>query len=90
MRAIFKSVWVRKLTGKLGVPCNRRLRVRGSPHPFNYVADLSLPAAESNAFRSQSDFPNFACYNFCKTNRAIRMTPAQAAGVEKKDAKGKK
>jgi IS1 family transposase len=25
---------------------------------------------------------NFAYYNFCKTNRAIRMTPAQAAGVE--------
>jgi IS1 family transposase len=25
---------------------------------------------------------NFACYNFCKTNRAIRMTPAQAAGIE--------
>jgi IS1 family transposase len=25
---------------------------------------------------------NFAYYNFCKTNRAIRMTPAQAAGIE--------
>src|SRR5882762_426363 len=25
---------------------------------------------------------NFAYYNFCKTNKAIRMTPAQAAGVE--------
>ena len=25
---------------------------------------------------------NFAYYNFCKTHRAIRMTPAQAAGVE--------
>src|SRR5277367_6197141 len=33
MRAKFKSVWVRKLIGKLGVPYNRRLRVRGSPHP---------------------------------------------------------
>jgi hypothetical protein len=28
MRVIFKSVWVRKLIGKLGVPYNRRLRVR--------------------------------------------------------------
>jgi IS1 family transposase len=26
---------------------------------------------------------NFAYYNFCKTNRAIRITPAMAAGVEK-------
>jgi hypothetical protein len=25
---------------------------------------------------------NFAYYNFCKTHGAIRMTPAQAAGVE--------
>jgi hypothetical protein len=33
MRAIFKSFWVRKLIGKLGVPYNRRLGVRGSPHP---------------------------------------------------------
>jgi hypothetical protein len=29
MRANFKSFWVRKLIGKLGVPYNRRLRVRG-------------------------------------------------------------
>src|SRR5208283_4763105 len=53
--AIFKSVWVRRLIGKPGVPYNRRLRVRGSPHPLNYDAGLSLPAAESNAFRIQSD-----------------------------------
>ena len=25
---------------------------------------------------------NFAYYNFCKSHKAIRMTPAQAAGVE--------
>ncbi len=25
---------------------------------------------------------NFAYYNFCKSHLAIRMTPAQAAGVE--------
>jgi hypothetical protein len=25
---------------------------------------------------------NFAYYNFCKINRAIRMTPAMAAGIE--------
>ena len=33
MRVKLKSVWVRKLIGKLGVPYNRRLGVRGSPHP---------------------------------------------------------
>jgi hypothetical protein len=57
MRAIFKSYWVRKLIGKLGVPYNRRLRVRGSPHPNDYDAGLSLAAAESNAFRNQSGLP---------------------------------
>ena len=25
---------------------------------------------------------NFAYYNFCKTHSSLRMTPAQAAGVE--------
>ena len=58
MRAIFKSVWVRKLIGKLGVPYNRRLRVRGSPHPNDYDAGLSLAAAESNAFRIHTDLPS--------------------------------
>jgi len=58
MRAIFQSVWVRKLIGKLGVPYNRRLGVRGSSHPLVYDADLSLPAAESNAFRIQSPLPS--------------------------------
>ena len=58
MRAIFKPIWVRKLIGKLGVPYNRRLPVRGWPHPLNYEADLSLPAAESNAFRIQSPLPS--------------------------------
>jgi hypothetical protein len=53
--AIFKSFWVRKLIGKLGVPYNRRLRVRGSPHLHDYDCDLSLAAAESNAFRIHSD-----------------------------------
>src|SRR5437899_1958078 len=50
--------WVRKLIGKLGVPYNRRLRVRGSSHPLNQRScdvGLSVPAAESNAFRIQSD-----------------------------------
>jgi hypothetical protein len=46
--------WVRKLIGKLGVPYNRRLGVRGSSHPLFYEAGLSLPAAESNAFRAHS------------------------------------
>ena len=55
MCAIFKFSWVRRLIGKPGVPYNRRLRVRGSPHPLFYDAGLSLAAAESNAFRIQSD-----------------------------------
>jgi hypothetical protein len=25
---------------------------------------------------------NFTYYNFCKSNLAVRMTPAQAAGIE--------
>lgn len=61
MRAIFKPYWVRKLIGKLGVPYNRRLRVRGSPHPLNYDAGLSLAAAESNAFRIHAVLVSFAC-----------------------------
>jgi hypothetical protein len=47
--------WVRKLIGKLGVPYNRRLGVRGSSHPLNYDFELSLAAVESNAFRNHSD-----------------------------------
>src|ERR1700685_3563418 len=57
LRTIFIYNWVRKLIGKLGVPYNRRLRVRGSPHPLFYDADLSLPAADSNAFRIHLDLP---------------------------------
>jgi hypothetical protein len=67
MRAIFKSVWVRKLIGKLGVPYNRRLRVRGSPHPLFYDADLSLAAAEILIFyRQQTLFCDchFGLHNF--------------------------
>jgi hypothetical protein len=60
MRAIFQSFWVRKLIGKLGVPYNRRLRVRGSPHPFDYDAGLSLATADSNAFRIHSDLVSLA------------------------------
>jgi len=61
MRAILKSVWVRKLIGKLGVPYNRRLRVRGSPHPHDYDSGLPLPAADSNAFRIHSDLLSLPC-----------------------------
>jgi len=60
MRANFNR-WVRRLIGKLRVPYNRRLRVRGSPHPHDYEAGLSLAAAESNAFRIQADLTSLAC-----------------------------
>jgi hypothetical protein len=50
MRAIFKSFWVRKLIGKLGIPYNRRLRVRGLLNPVVFDAGLSPAASESNAF----------------------------------------
>jgi hypothetical protein len=73
MRAIFKSVWVRKLIGKLGVPYNRRLGVRGSSHPLNYDADLSLPAAESNAFRAHSDW-------FCPARRIAPLITWLSSG----------
>jgi hypothetical protein len=58
MRAIFKSCWVRKSIGKLGVPYNRNLRIQGSPQPIDYDAGLSLAAAESNAFRIQPGLPS--------------------------------
>jgi hypothetical protein len=54
MRAIFKSVWVRKLIGKLGVPYNRRFQVQRLSHPQILIADLSLAAAEINVFHIQS------------------------------------
>src|SRR5674476_714130 len=54
---ILRLLWVRRLIGKPGVPYNRRLRVRGSPHPLNYDAGLSLPVADSNTFRIQADLP---------------------------------
>jgi IS1 family transposase/uncharacterized protein YerC len=71
MRANF-HYWVRKLIGKLGVPYNRRLGVRGSSHPLNYDADLSLPAADSNAFRNQS--------GLCIPDRRIAALMAFASG----------
>jgi len=52
---IFPSFWVRKLTGQTRVPYDHRFRVRGSAHPIDYDAGLSLLAAESNALRIQSD-----------------------------------
>jgi hypothetical protein len=82
MNAKLKSVWVRKLIGKLGVPYNRRLRVRGSPHPLFYDADLSLPAADSNAFRIHSDLlclacriASLSCFASMGVNRVVKNTP---------------
>jgi IS1 family transposase len=74
MCAIFKSLRVRKLTGKTRVPYNRGLRVRGSPHPIDYDAGLSLPAAESNAFRSQSGLP-------CPVARIASLIAFASGGV---------
>jgi hypothetical protein len=88
MRAILKSFWVRKLIGKLGVPYNRRLRVRGSPHPHDHDADLSLAAAESNAFRVHSDFisferriaPSITLFSSCEIRVSIRIPRTFAFG----------
>jgi len=74
MCAIFKSVWVRRLKGKPGVPYNRKLRVRGSPHPLFYDADLSLAAAESNAFRIQADL-------LCFEHRIAALSCFASGGV---------
>jgi hypothetical protein len=48
---------VRRLIGKIGVPYNRRLGVRGSSHPQIYDAVLSLAEADSKTFRIQSGLP---------------------------------
>jgi len=61
---VFKSSWVRKLIGKLGVPYNRRLEVLGSSHPLFYDAVLSNPASESNAFRIHSDLQVVSRFEF--------------------------
>jgi hypothetical protein len=79
MRAIFKSVWVRKLIGKLGVLYNRRMGVRDSSHPLDYDADLSLPAADSNAFRIQSDLLSgeaaiAACISLFSSGESLALT----------------
>jgi hypothetical protein len=81
IHAIFHPYWVRKLIGKLGVPYNRRFRVRGSPHPNDYDADLSLAAAESNAFRNQFKFFFFAVLSlqivaFCEDFRSAAVPAA--------------
>jgi hypothetical protein len=79
MYAIFKSFWVRKLIGKLGVPYNRRLRVRGSPHPRYYGDFLPLRACESNAFRIQSDLLSgdaaiAACISLFSSGESLALT----------------
>jgi hypothetical protein len=77
----FSIAWVRQLIGKLRVPYNRGLGVRGSSHPLLTHADDSGFTAESKVWRIHSDLPS-PYYNFCKIHRALRMTPAMAAGVE--------
>src|SRR5487761_2242463 len=78
--------WVRKLIGKLGVPYNRTLGVRGSSHPLDYDAGLSLPAADSNAFRIHSDLPcpdrltaSWTVLDSSGANRAPIKTPLNSA-----------
>jgi len=94
MCAIFKSFWVRRLIGKPGVPYNRRLRVRGSPHPYDYDADLSLPAAESNAFHIQAKaFMNDLAIWRCSRRRVVCAVagggePAKAGAVPKRQKTG--
>jgi hypothetical protein len=56
IRNIFSPSWVRKLIGKLGVPYNRRLRVRDSSHPSAHATLFCPFAAESRASRIQVDF----------------------------------
>jgi hypothetical protein len=64
------------------------LRVRGSPHPHDYEAGLSLAAAESNAFRIQSDLlcperriaPVIAWFSSGETLACIKMPRYLAFG----------
>src|ERR1017187_1755192 len=89
MRAIFNSVRVHKLIGKLGVPYNRRLGVRDSPHPNDYEAGLSLAATESNAFRIHSDWlcparriaPLITWFSSGETRVTIKMPRFLAFGI---------
>ncbi len=74
IRAKLKSFWVRRLIGKPGVPYNRRLPVRGWSHPLFYEAVLSLPAAESNAFRNQSGL-------LCPDERIAALIALDSTGV---------
>jgi len=83
---IFKLFWVRKLIGKLGVPYNRRLGVRGSPHPQFHAKFWPPPAAASNAFRIQSDLlsgddSTAAWITRCSSgeSRALTMIPRNLA-----------
>jgi hypothetical protein len=78
MYAIFKSFWMRKLIGKLGVPYNRRLGVRDSPHPLYYEAFLTPLAVESNAFRKSKCPGNNSNYFTVSvsTNHAAFLRPS--------------
>ena len=86
MYAKLKLLWVRKLIGNLGVPYNRRLGFRGSPHP-QFQAKLWLPpAAASNAFRIQSDLlsaDDFTAASITRCSsgesRALTMIPRNLA-----------
>ena len=78
MRAKLKSVWVRKLIGKLGVPYNRRLLVRSSPPPLYYETFYRILAANSNAFRIQSDLCSrdatiAACISLCSSGESLML-----------------
>lgn len=78
MCVIFKSFWVRKLIGKLGVPYNRRVPVRGSLHPLYYEGVLPPPAVESNVFR-RSNCPGINSNYFTvsvSTNHAAFSRPS--------------
>jgi len=76
MGAIFQFR-VRKLIGQTRGLYNLGLRVRGSPHPHDYGALLPPLAAESNAFRIQSDWVHAAlrpvCYRRAVSRCASRI-----------------
>jgi hypothetical protein len=77
---------VRKLIGKLGVPYNRRLGVRGFPHPHFQGKFWTPPAAAMSALRIHSDLlsgdaSTAACITRLSSgeSRAFTMIPRNLA-----------
>ena len=64
------SSWVRKLIGKLGVPYNRRLGVRGSSHPLNLCCRIITPRSGKQRFPRPFGFYQLGMAD-CRFNQLV-------------------